>query len=126
MLFAFTQANRGDRLMKVARTAETSSTEASTTSASSHTGRGARAIAEALAQASGKTTEEILGMRSSGHGFGRIARDLGLKVGTIRSGRFVPPPPVAAPPADGTSTGEDPVVDPVSTEGTPSIVDQRV
>ena len=111
--------------MKVVRNVDTASTEASTPSASSRTGRGARAIAEALAQASGKTTEEILGLRTSGHGFGRIARDLGLKVGTIRSGRFVPPPPVT-PPTDDASTGGEPVVDPAPTGEAPSIVDQTV
>ena len=47
-------------------------------------------MADALAVASGKTTEEILSLRDHGHGFGRIARDLGLNLGAVRSGCHTP------------------------------------
>ena len=79
--------------MKPVSAVDPSITPAVEVAASRHVGRGARAIAEALAQASGKTTEEILGMRAPGHGFGRIARQLGLNLGAIRSGRHTPTPP---------------------------------
>jgi hypothetical protein len=64
-----------------------------------HVGRGAQTIADALAAASGKTTEEILSLRDHGHGFGRIARDLGLDLGAVRSGRSrtAAPAPAAEP-----------------------------
>jgi hypothetical protein len=65
-----------------------------------HVGRGAQAIADALAAASGKTSEEILSLRDHGHGFGRIARDLGLDLGAVRSGRHIPPTAAPVPAAE--------------------------
>jgi hypothetical protein len=84
-------------------------------------GKGAQEIAEALAQASGKSVDEILALRQHGRGFGRIARDLGLSLGEIRSGRYTAPaPPAPTEPAPvGDAPADPPVSEPIVSGGAP-------
>ena len=99
--------------MKPIHGVESTGPAVSPAAAPEHLGRGARAIAEALGRASGKSTDEILSMRDHGHGFGRIARDLGLDFAVVRGGRAAPtaPAPSTVPALPGASGSVPPVVD---------------
>src|SRR5262245_16462738 len=76
---------------------------------SKHLGRGAEAIATALAQMSGKSPDEILALRAHGHGFGRIARDLGIDMRAAHARRAATTPD-ATPAAPAAAASVDTLI----------------